>query len=684
MHMKRHEVLPRRGEGGRSSYLRGRSRRLAAALLCALLAAATVAVEPPGQPAGAAASDQSGGSQDPPAPPTTSAPAAASAGSLPRLRASLANGSIFLGWVSPYDDAVSKYQYRIKTLGTGVDYGDWTDIPNSDASTVGHAIAATGSERRNVQVRAVNAEGSTIYDGVASTNVPEAPSRLRASLSGSSVSLSWDDPDDDSIDSYWYRIKKAGADNAYSDLIEIADSDASTTSATISVTGEGRRVVELQAQLAMLPGWGAVYKSAAASTGPPVAPSGYMIPGGTSGPDGGWPWVKAPSGSPKGEVDLHWSDPGDASIVKYQYRLRPARQGTVFSQWIDIPGSGASTTSYKFVLPTHEPYRFRLRAVSSAAGATSSRTVRASWPAPAVPSGLKATLSGNTVSLSWDNPYDSSIWSYQYRIKTAGAGNAYSSWTDIAGSNSDTTSATITVTGSERRIVQLRADNTGGSSNPASASTGRPDQPSGFTTPGGSFSQQGLFRALYAAATSPKGTIDVSWSDPGDDSIIKYQYNFRPTGTSGVNDSRWIDIPGSGASTTSHTFVMPTPEEYRVRVRAVNKVGATAKVVHIQVSWPEPPSPTGLKATLSGSSVSLSWDNPYYGYGLGYEYRIKTVGTENAYSTWTAIAKSAITGLDNNASTLSTTIAVTGSGQRTVQLRSDVRSPGNPATASTG
>lgn len=678
------------GGGGRSPHLRGRSRRLAAALLCALLAAVTVAVEPPGQPAEAAASDQSGGAQDPPpapttsAPaPTTSAPAAASVGSLARMRAALVDGSVSVSWVGPYDDAVSKYQYQIKTMGAGGDYGAWTDVPGSGTSTVVFSIAVTGSERRNVRVRAVNAAGASLYYGVASTDVPDAPSGLRASLSGNTVSLSWDDPDDDFIDSYWYRIRKAGAGNAYSALIEIEGSDASTTSATISVTGEGRRIIELQAQSAVLPGWGAFYKSAGTSTGRPAAPSGYMIPGGTSGPGWGWPWVEAPASSPKGEIDLHWSDPDDASIIKYQYELRPARPDSVYSQWIDVPGSGASTTSYKFVLPTSETYRFRLRAVNSAGMAASSRNVRPPWPAPAVPSGLKATLSGDSVSLSWDNPYDSSISKYQYRIKTAGAANAYGSWTDIVGSNSDTTSTTITVTGTDRRVVQLRANKTRGSSSPASASTGRPAQPSGFKTPAtkGTYRTTSSGYVVVEAATSlPKGEVVVSWSDPGDDSIIKYQYKFRPTGTPGANDSRWIDIPGSGASTTSHTFVMLTPEEYRVRVRAVNEVGAIAQVVHVQPSWPAPAAPKGLEATLSGSTVSLSWYNPFDGSIDKYQYRIKTVGTGNAYGSWTDITGS-------NADTTSTTITVTGTENRSVELRAlhrnEIGGPSNAATAST-
>ena len=668
----------------------GRSRQLtAAALLCALLAAVTVAVEPPGQPAEASASDQAGGSQVPPATPTTSAapttsvdpPAAPS-----RLSASLYGGSVHLTWDNPGDAAITKYQYQFRAVDTESDYGEtWTDISNSGSASTSAAITVTGSERRNVRLRAVNAGGGGAY-AVATTDAPAAPSRLRASLSGGSVSLSWDDPGDDSVGKYQYRIKTAGADNTWSLWADIPNSGASTVSYTISgVTGSERRVVELQARPVSLLGWGATYQSAWASTGPPAKPSGFNIPGGSNTLSSLWGYqVWAPASSPKGEVDLHWSDPSDDSIVKYQYRFRAQSLPGGNSLWIDIPSSSSSTTSYKFVFPTPEMYRVRLRAVNSAgASAAMAINARPSWPALAVPSGHSASLSGSSISLIWDNPFDGSVEKYQYRIKTVGVGNTWSNWTDIPNSDASTTSYTISgVTGSERRVVQLRAlrRSLGGPSDPASASTGPPAKPSGFTTPGGSFSQQAGYRVLDAAATSPKGTIVVSWSDPGDDSIVKYQYRFRAQSLPGGN-SQWIDIPGSGASTTRHTFVFPTPEMYRVRLRAVNSAGASdSQVVNVKPFWPALAVPSGLSASLSGGSVSLSWDNPFDGSVEKYQYRIKTV-TGNTWSNWTDVPNS-------DASTTSYTISgVTGSERRVVQLRALRRSLGNPsgpATASTG
>ena len=682
MHMRRHGVGPRPGGGGW---------RLAAALLCALSAVVAVAVWSPGRPAGAA-SDQSGGSQ----PPSTSAAPSTSAsvdppGAPSGLDAALYAGSVVLGWDNPGDVAITKYQYQIRDVDAGGDYGKtWTDIPGSGASTVTYSIPVTGSGRRNVRLRAVNSGGSGGY-AVATTDAPAAPLRFRASLGGGSVSLSWDDPGDDSVGKYQYRIKTAGVGNAWSLWADVADSGASTVSATISgVTGSERRVVELQARPVSRLGWGATYHSAWASTGPPAKPSGFNIPGG-SYVGGDLPVVVAPASSPKGEADLHWSDPGDESIVKYQYKIRPARSGTIDSQWIDIPGSGASTTSHTFVFPTPEMYSIRLRSINSA-GATAARpvNVKSFWPALAAPSGLKASLSGSSVSLissvslSWDNPYDGSIHKYQYRIKTVGTSSTWSNWADIPNSDGSTTSYRIrNVTGSERRVVQLRATrlSLGGTGSPASASTGPPAQPSGLNIPGGWRTVSSLWGPQVGApASSPKGEVDLHWSDPGDESIVKYQYRIRQTGTEGTNNSQWIDIPGSGASTTNYKFVVPTDREYRLGLRAVNNAGAAFKKFTVWPSWTAPAAPSGLKASLSGNTVSLSWDNPFAdGSIYEYQYRIKTVGVGNAWSEWADIVPTG----DDNAPTFTATITVTGSGQRNVQLR--VKYGNNPAaTASTG
>lgn len=697
----------------------------AGALLCALAAAVAVAVGPSGQPAGAVDCDHPELGRIKctliaplPTVPTITLPALP----LPDpplaptgLTASRGGSSISLSWADPRDSSIDFYEYRHKAMGTGAEYGQWTQVLRRTLSSSSGRVALSVSGvsapgRHNVQLRARNAGGVSAH-AAASTGAPEPPARLRASLSGNSVSLSWDDPADATITGYQYRTKTPGAANAYSAWASIAGSGASTTSHTFTVTGTGRRVIQLQAANAR-----GTSAPASASTGPPAAPSGFTTPAGASSGAGPSLVLTAAAGSPKGTITVSWSDPGDDSITKYRYSYGVAGTSTAYSQWIDIPNSEASTTSHRFAFPTPEQYSLKIQAINPA-GASTHQTIKTNpaWPAPEAPKNLKMTrlvyddvshphgsywVTGMTIYLSWNNPFDDSISGYKYRIKSASATppgdfdplvelktvSSYSAWTNITDSDYTTTSATIEVTSPElRHIVQVRAirhHNIRGPGNPAIVPAGYPPAPpSGFTTPGGSSSgTEGRDLVLTAAASSSRGSITVNWSDPGDDSIIRYRYRFRPTKPNTVY-SPWTDIPGSGASTTSHRFVFPTPEQYRIQILAVDSVTqGDPQTVDVKPAWP-PPAPSGLKASLSGGSVSLSWNWSRDATISGYEYRIKKAGATNAYGAWTKLA-------DSSSSTTRGTISVTGTERRIVQLRAtrdnNVGGPSDPATASTG
>ena len=470
------------------------------------------------------------------------------------------------------------------------------------------------------------------------------PSGLSASLSGNSVSLSWDNPFDGSIYKYQYRIKKVGAASAYSSWTDIAGSNADTTSATITVTGSERRIVQLRAHRRSL---GDPSSPATASTGLPAPPSGFSSPGGSSSGSGGGIVLTAATSSSKGSVGVSWSDPGDDSILKYQYQFKaPYILGD--SQWIDLPGSGASTTTHTFAFPTPDMYRIRLRAVNSAGAASQTFNVKPSWPALAAPSGLGAVLNGSSVTLSWDTSFDHSIEKYQYRIKVVGAGNVYGSWTDIADSNGFTTSHTISVTGSGQRDVQLRAlryDQIGGPGASATALTTAPPAtpaPTPLLAPGAAPS--GL------KASGGNGVIDLFWSDPGDATITGYQYQIRVSSERSFGE--WQSIPGSGASTVSYTIPnLAATGGYNIRLRAGNAAGwgryggtnASTNVTH---------SPTGMTATPGDGSFTLTWDAPLTRYGItGYRYAYTRLADPKSWTGWLSLPGSArshtVTGLVN-------------------------------------
>ena len=81
-------------------------------------------------------------------------------------------------------------------------------------------------------------------------------------------------------------------------------------------------------------------------------------------------------------------------------------------------------------------------------------------------------------------------------------------------------------------------------------------------------------RPTGLSATAGDHRVTLSWNDPGDSSITRYEYqvNHNATGTGNLTGwSRWADIPGSDASTISHAFTgLTNGKEYRYKIRAVS------------------------------------------------------------------------------------------------------------------
>ena len=139
-----------------------------------------------------------------------------------------------------------------------------------------------------------------------------------------------------------------------------------------------------------------------------------------------------------------------------------------------------------------------------------------------------------------------------------------------------------------------------------------------------------------SAASTGNGQVTLTWANPGDSTIRKWQVQRReigsPTGArlgleaasyrtggqqaqpaqEGGSYGDWMDIPNSTASTTSHTVTgLTNGKTYGFRIRAVNTAGNGRPSAEIRVTLRQAPlKPTGVTATPGNGQVTLSWNNP--------------------------------------------------------------------------
>ena len=140
------------------------------------------------------------------------------------------------------------------------------------------------------------------------------------------------------------------------------------------------------------------------------------------------------------QVTLRWDNPEDSSITRYQYRQRVTSESAWDPDWTDIPGSGASTTSYTVGdLANWTPYTFQIRAVrGNEPTATSAATATPEGP-PSAPRNLAARGQDEGITAWWQTPptgdEPAPVTSYKVRYRQVGMGT--SPWQNITRANDD-------------------------------------------------------------------------------------------------------------------------------------------------------------------------------------------------------------------------------------------------------
>ena len=288
-------------------------------------------------------------------------------------------------------------------------------------------------------------------------------------------------------------------------------------------------------------------------------------------------------------VVLSWTDPGDGSISGYQVLRGPDRDNLA----VLTGDTGSATTSYTDGSVTAETtYAYAIRAKNSDGLSPESDPVAATTPAapapPAKPTGLSTTPSHDSVDLSWSDPNDSSITSYQVlrgpdtdnlAVLEDNTGSSSPSYTDS------------TVAAETTYAYAVRARNTGGLSPPAAAvSVTTPATPALPAKPAG----------LLAAATH--SSVLLVWTDPGDDTITGYQVLRGPDAANmAVLDD---DTGSTGTSYTDSTVSAETTYAYAIRARNAAGLGPQSDTVSVTTQA----APEELLTELATAGVDFILD----------------------------------------------------------------------------
>ncbi len=530
---------------------------------------------------------------------------------------------IALAWDDPMDSGITHFEYEVargnSRSGSRNDIPDGDDPGTNPGNETSYTVTAINGELYHFRLRAANANGGGPWTEwilnvmPLAAGVPAAPSGAVQLVSGPIDSghdhghgdsppglTTWDDPQDPSITGYQRRTNTGWED--------IPGTDATTT-------GVNDTIGNLRAVNAN--GWGRSVSPAIVVSPAPAQPTGLQA---------------APA---NGRVTLTWDDPGKGVYIEF-YRYTTDGGET----WTEIPHSESTVQGQltRYTVPgltNGQAYTFGIQAENDSGTSPPSAAATATprGGAPGKPTGLSAAPGNAEVTLTWDDPHDTSITRYQ--VKQGGA-----NWADITGSDASTTSHTIeSLTNGTAYTFRIRAvndhdgdstDDPGPASDAVTVTPGVPAAPA----------------SLVAAAGDAQVTL--TWTVPASDNgsaVTGYEY----TSNADAATPAWTDVPDSGsdgrADETEYTvtgLVNNTTYAFAVRAENVNGQGvATPTRGAIPVHPDAPQRPAGLRANPGHELVKLTWTRPNFQHPVtSYEYRQSTDGGTTWNPDWTAIAGS--------------------------------------------
>ena len=266
------------------------------------------------------------------------------------------------------EDGLSSVQYEYQWLADG------SDISGATSLTYTLADADEGKAIK-VEVNFTDDAGndesmtSAATDAVAAaepTEPPDKPRNLSATATHDSVTLTWDDPGDDSITGYVILRRVPGDDpEGHFDVLVADTGTAATTYTDDSVAAETRYTYRIKA----INQYGTSERSRWVHIDTPAPP----VPDQPTGLE---------ATASHGQVVLTWDDPGDDSITGYVIlrRVRVNDTGGDFS--VLVANTESATTTYTDdTVAASTTYTYRIKAINEYGASERSRWVHIDTPA---------------------------------------------------------------------------------------------------------------------------------------------------------------------------------------------------------------------------------------------------------------------------------------------------------------
>ncbi len=377
---------------------------------------------------------------------------AAATGPTITLTAAPGDGQVTLSWTYTNDDGEAFDHWRYAQKKGGGSYsglGDEipggkairthtvTGLENGAAYTFKVTRGVTSPPPVRIQTTAPPYSNEVTATPTAAS-VPARPSGLSATAGNGQVTLTWTDPEDDSITRYQVRRRK-GSD-AWGGWTAISGSDADTTAHTVTgLDNDSEYRFRIRARNDS--GFGA---QSAVVTATPTEPAGTA------------PAKPTGFGATKGDtwIYLTWTNPNDASITRWEYQQKTGSEN--YGSWTRMTGSGATTVKHQITgLTNGTVYKFKIRAVNGNGDGAASDEVTATPNPPTAPVLTAATSTTNrNLTLTWTHAGSTAVdyvdgggasartwWQTGHRLKGSTTWTAYGGNVSTAGGNSRRTSS---------------------------------------------------------------------------------------------------------------------------------------------------------------------------------------------------------------------------------------------------